>query len=28
VYAMRCAPAMAMPDDWKDRIEEDMRTRG
>ena len=28
VYAMRCAPSMAMPDDWKDRIEEDMRTRG
>ena len=27
VHAMRCAPTGAMPDDWKKRIEEDVRKR-
>ena len=28
VHAMRCAPNCAMPSNWKERIEEDMRRRG
>ncbi|MBR0327192.1 MAG: hypothetical protein IIX09_05250, partial [Clostridia bacterium] len=28
VHAMRCAPSRAMPEDWKRRIEEDVRSRG
>ena len=28
VHAMRCAPNRVMPEDWKRRIEEDVRNRG